>query len=208
MLSNLPFALIGLAGLWRLSGSTLQPDPTRAAWRAFSVAVTCTALGSALYHWAPTNASLVLDRLPIAWACAALLCALLAERVDTRWGGALALCSAMAIASLSVVYWWATEQQGRGDLRAYLWVQFLPMVVVPAVLGLKMPAIARRAVSATAWWGVLALYGTAKLMEVADQALFAATGVVSGHTLKHLLAAAGAAWLLHAATRTGSAQLR
>jgi len=39
-------------------------------------------------------------------------------------------------------------------------------------------------------------------MEVADHAVLEATGIVSGHTLKHLLAAAGAAWLLGAAART------
>lgn len=203
VLSNLPFAFVGLLGLWRLSPPpAARPDPARHAWRLFSAAVAFTAVGSALYHWSPTNSSLVLDRLPIAWACAALLCALLAERIDTRWGSTPVLCGAMAVSSLSVVFWWATEQQGHGDLRAYLWIQFLPMVLAPVILGLKLPPTGERAVSASAWWGALALYGAAKLMEVTDHAVLALIGSISGHTLKHLLAAAGAAWLLQAATRT------
>lgn len=208
VLSNLPFAFIGLFGLWRLWPPTAQPDAGRNAWRGFSAAVAFTALGSALYHWSPTNPSLVLDRLPIAWACAALLCALLAERVDTRWGSGPALAGALAVSSLSVGYWWATEQQGHGDLRAYLWIQFLPMVLAPVILGLKMPPTGARAVPAIAWWSALALYGCAKLMEVSDSAVLTLTGCVSGHTLKHLLAAAGAAWLLRAASRTKHTQLR
>ena len=208
VLSNLPFAFIGLFGLWRLWPPTARPDAGRNAWRVFSAAVAFTALGSTLYHGSPTNTSLVLDRLPIAWACAALLCALLAERVDTRWGSAPTLCGAMAVSSLSVLFWGATERHGHGDLRAYLWIQFLPMVLAPVILGLKLPPTGARAVPATAWWGALALYGTAKLMEVADSAVLTLTGSVSGHTLKHLLAAAAAAWLLHAASRTKHAQLR
>ena len=54
------------------------------AWRLFAAAVTLTAVGSSVYHWQPNNASLVVDRLPIAWACATLLCAFLAERADAR----------------------------------------------------------------------------------------------------------------------------
>ena len=53
-----------------------------------------------------------------------------------------------------------------------------------------------------AWWAVLGCYAAAKLMEMADHAVFDTVAVVSGHTLKHLLAAAGAAWLLAAATRS------
>ena len=53
---------------------------------------------------------------------------------------------------------------------------------------------------------MLGLYAAAKLMELADQAVLDALGVTSGHTLKHLLAAAAALWLLRAAAR--SDQLR
>ena len=202
VLSNLPFAVIGVWGLWRLSRIPREAagDGAHAAWVMFSAAVAITALGSAIYHWAPANGPLVLDRLPIAWACAALTCALMAERVDPRWGRAPMLAGAMVVATLSVALWWITESRGQGDLRAYLWVQFLPMMLVPAVLLLRLPATGSRLTPASAWWTVLALYGLAKLMEVADHVVFDAIGWASGHTFKHLLAAAGAWWLLRAAT--------
>ncbi len=39
----------------------------------------------------------------------------------------------------SVWYWHFTESQGRGDLRPYIVVQFLPMLLIPAIL-LLFPA--------------------------------------------------------------------
>jgi hypothetical protein len=208
VLSNLPFAWVGVWGLRRLSRMPLDERDrgARRAWWVFGAAVAATAFGSALYHWAPANGPLVFDRLPIAWACAALVCALLAERVDSRWGSAAALGAALLAATLSVALWWITERAGHGDLRAYLWVQFLPMLLVPAVLVLRLPPTGARVTPGSAWWVVLALYAGAKLMEMTDAGVFEALGFTSGHTLKHLLAAVGAGWLLRAATRSG--QLR
>ena len=196
VLSNLPFALIGLWGCVVARGLP---------WRAFSVGLIATAFGSALYHWAPDNAALVADRLPIAWACAALSCALLSERVDARWASASAVSAALLTATCSVVWWWLGERHGGGDLRPYLFVQFLPMLLAPAVLLMKLPALNGVAVSATTWWTMLGLYAAAKLMEVADHAVLDALVIVSGHTLKHLLAAAAAFCVVRELSRSRSA---
>ncbi|QTN23934.1 alkaline phytoceramidase [Rhizobacter sp. AJA081-3] len=200
VLSNLPFAFAGLWALW-----TARGEPRTGAWlpwRAFAIALVATAAGSAAYHWAPHNASLAFDRLPIAWACAALLCVFLAERRDPRWARPAVLATALALASASVVLWWASELAGRSDLRAYLFVQFLPMLIVPAALWMRLPRQTHSAVRDSAWWGVLAGYAIAKGFELADHALLDALGGwVSGHTLKHLAAAAAAGWILHAAQR-------
>jgi len=202
VLSNLPFALIGA---WALGARRdAPPHDSSLAWTVFAAALVATAAGSSLYHWAPDNASLAFDRLPIAWACAALTCAFLAERVDARWGSPHALGVALLAASASVALWWWSEQAGSSDLRPYLFVQFLPMLLVPAALLMRLPRRFASAAPNAAWWGVLAGYAIAKALEVADHAVFDALGVVSGHTLKHL-AAAGAAWWLvaarHRATR-------
>ena len=201
VLSNLPFALIGAWGAWRLwpFGAPALAAPAQRAWWCFALAVACTAFGSAAYHWTPNDASLVLDRLPIAWACAALSCALLAERVDAAWGRASVLGGAFVLATASVLAWRLT-----GDLRAYAAVQFLPMLLVPVALALRLPPTSERALTSGQWWTVLGLYGAAKLMEAADATVFDAIGLVSGHTLKHLLAAAAAWWLLGSAISCGS----
>jgi hypothetical protein len=198
VLSNLPFALVGLWGLARLArpGAT---GPALTAWRVFCLALICTAAGSVGYHLAPDNASLVGDRLPIAWACAALLCAFLAERVSPRWSQAPMLGMALALATASVLYWWFGEQRGAGDLRPYLYVQFLPMLLVPAALLLRVGADRRGITPPSSWWMVLALYAVAKAMELGDRAVFDALGLASGHTLKHLLAGAAALCVVRAA---------
>jgi hypothetical protein len=197
VLSNLPFALVG--GAWLLATRTLRRTPATLAWRAFAIALIATAIGSAGYHWSPHNASLAFDRLPIAWACAALTCAFLAERVDARWARPGALAAALLLASLSVALWWWSEVIGRSDLRPYLFVQFLPMLLVPAALLMRLPRRFDGAAPDRAWWGVLAGYGIAKALEVADHAVLEHLAFLSGHTLKHVAAAGAAGWLLHGA---------
>lgn len=196
VLSNLPFALIGAWALWSVRA---QPrHDASLAWHAFALALLATAAGSALYHWAPGNASLAFDRLPIAWACAALLCAFFAERLDARCGSPAALAVALLAASASVLLWWLSEAAGRSDLRAYLFVQFLPMLLVPAALLMRLRPRFAAAAPDMAWWGVLLGYTLAKGLELADHAVFDQLGLVSGHTLKHLAAAGAALWLLAA----------
>ena len=157
-----------------------------------------TAVGSSTYHWAPANDSLVGDRLPIAWACAALASAFLGERVATHWSRPPVLFAALGFAAVAVAFWWLTERAGQGDLRLYLFVQGLPMLLVPLGLLLGLMATTPAATPPRAWWAVLGCYVLAKLFEIADQPVFAALGGLSGHTLKHLAAAAGAGLLLRA----------
>ena len=66
-------------------------------------------------------------------------------------------------------------------------VQFLPMLLVPVLL-----LVFRARFSGSGWlWGMLLAYAGSKAAELGDVAVFELTGVLSGHTLKHLLAALG-----------------
>ena len=197
VLSNLPFLAIGAWALWKLRRAPAASS-SLTAWRAFALAIVITAVGSATYHWAPANDSLVGDRLPIAWACAALASAFLGERVATHWSRPHVLFAALGFAAVAVAFWWLTERAGQGDLRLYLFVQGLPMLLVPLGLLLGLKATTPAATPPRAWWAVLGCYVLAKLFEIADQPVFAALGGLSGHTLKHLAAAAGAGLLLRA----------
>jgi hypothetical protein len=113
-----------------------------------------------------------------------LLDAVIAERVGVR--AALRLLGPLvALAALSVGYWALTEQRGAGDLRAYALVQFYPLVAIPLMIWLLPPRYTGSA-------GLLAaagIYALAKLPELADAWILSAARVVSGHTLKHVLAA-------------------
>lgn len=190
VLSNLPFLLAGWIGLKAALRLPLS-HPARAAWGMFFCTVMLTMVGSSFYHWSPDNFGLGVDRLPIAWACAWLALALLAERVAAGSGRPLVLLTAWLVASASVWLWYAGEMAGNGDLRAYLFVQFLPVLLIPVVCALFRGGL----LSATDWFGAIALYLIAKALELHDAQVFAILGAVSGHTLKHLVAAAAAFWL-------------
>lgn len=196
VLSNLGFAVAGFHGLRViLSGRATFRDPReRWPWLVLFVGVALTCLGSAWYHRAPSNHTLLWDRLPMAVGFMGLLAALIAERIDAR-AGLLLLGPLVLLGLASVLYWHFTEQAGVGDLRPYYVVQFYPLVAIPLIL-LLFPSTCT---GASAYLLALAAYLAAKLTERADAAIFGVGGVVSGHTLKHLLAAAGIgalAWML------------
>lgn len=84
--------------------------------------------------------------------------------------------------------WWGLTR----DLRPYLLLQLAPLIAIPAVLHAQRAPLQER----VAFGSAVACYVVAKCLEMADRVVFAALGV-SGHTLKHVLAAAGAAWVAY-----------
>jgi len=190
------FLVVGVAGLIVLSSRRKQLFQRRADARpylAFFTAVALVALGSGYYHWAPSNASLLWDRLPIACAFMAISAALVADRIDARAGNGWLLAVLLALGPASLLYWDWTESLGRGDLRFYGLVQFLPMLALPIIVWAYQEH--RYTVTRYITW-VFAWYAIAKLVEYFDRGVFELTAnLVSGHTLKHL-AAAVAAWLV------------
>ena len=181
VLSNLPFLLFGLYGLTRI-GDLAQPA-SRNAYVALCVGVLLVGFGSSWYHLAPSNASLLWDRLPMTIAFMALFSMLLDER-DVLGSGTSTLWPLLVAGVGSVAYWRWTELQGAGDLRPYLLVQFLPILLIPLILLL----FSGKYLGSRLLVAALALYVAAKLLEHYDGQIFRALGVVSGHTLKHLVA--------------------
>lgn len=181
VISNAAFAVAGIWGLRTLRGQ-------RHRYRLFLWALLLTAFGSAFYHLAPDNERLVWDRLPIALACAGLLAAVYGEtHASSR---PLLVPLGLAIAGIASVLWWAvTERLGAGDLRPYLLMQGAALVLIPIWQALHGSPRADRLAFATA----ILLYVAAKVAEVNDGAILGALHFMSGHTLKHLLAAAAGA---------------
>lgn len=185
--SNLPFLLVGLLGLRELYRGTPAAAPeSRPAYLVFFAGIALIGPGSAWYHLAPDNARLVWDRLPMTLAFMALFSLVIGEYLSAPVGKKL-LWPLVATGVGSVVYWRLGELGGHGDLRPYALVQFLPMVLIPLILLLFRPRF-----TGTAYlWAMLAGYVAAKLAELLDEPLFRWLYPVSGHTLKHLLAALG-----------------
>lgn len=172
VVSNLPFLAIGAAGLWRF-----RNDP---ATIVLFLGIFLTGVGSSYYHWNPNDRTLFWDRLPMTLAFAAILALVVAERVNAR-AGAILLWPALAVGLFSLLLWFWND-----DLRLYFWVQFFPGLALLLLFLMCSPKY-----TGTYYWIIAAgLYALAKAFEFSDHAIFSAGYLLSGHTLKHLSAAA------------------
>ncbi|CAM3420321.1 hypothetical protein [Polaromonas hydrogenivorans] len=167
VLGNLPFAAWGMAGLWALARAVRQRAVDGASVGLaglFFAGLVVTAGVSAFYHWQPDDAGLVWDRMGMALAAAVLL-----------------------LGPVTVQVWAAS-----GNLLPWGVLQIGGMALILGLAGLPpaWPAPGLR----IRWALVIALYALAKLLELADHAVFDLTGqFLSGHSLKHVVASF-AAW--------------
>jgi hypothetical protein len=192
--SNTGFAIVGVIGLFVIAGakrrSIFIQRPDAWPYFVFFASVALVSIGSAYYHLAPSNVRLFWDRLPMSVAFMAFCAAIIADRIHNRAGNSWVLVLLVALGMLSLVYWQVTESQGHGDLRFYGFVQFYPVMLLPIVLWLF--PVSRYTSGRYLGW-VIAWYALSKVMEYYDNEVFDLLGhTVSGHTLKHLAAAAGA----------------
>lgn len=197
VVSNVPFAVIGVWGIALMLRAYEGKGPVRfidrrEVWPYLAVfcGLLLTAFGSAYYHLAPCNARLVWDRLPLIMTMMALVAAVIAERVDVQLGLSL-LPVLLAVGAASVLQWYWTEAMGAGDMRFYAAVQAYAVLTI--LIALFLPGRYTRD-----WdFGVVfGLYAVAKVLEFCDGWIFRELHWVSGHTLKHLAAAAAGYWVL------------
>ena len=182
VVSNIPFLFAGVWGLALLSNHAMPPATHRAA-QVFFVGLILTCFGSSLYHWAPSDFGLMIDRLGMAVAFAGVI----SFAAGSRLGDAvakqatavllvLAPMAAVAAYSLHNVLPWAVVQFG--GMLLIVWLALQPQRE-DRVLNL---------------WALIAWYALAKIFEAKDESVFELTqGIVSGHSLKHI-AACMAAW--------------
>ena len=154
----------------------------------FFLATVAVSVGSTYYHWNPTDATLVWDRLPMTVAFAAIFCYMLDEYLpnesdvpnETSMGQEL-LIPLIATGVGSVLYWSWTD-----DLRLYAVVSIFPMFLMIALVLFCSPP--RHGGLFQQVIGLL-LYAAAKVCEDRDYEIFRWTGRrISGHSLKHILA--------------------
>ena len=170
--SNLPFIAVGVAGLWQF-----RRNPAIAF---LFLAIMMTGFGSGYYHFDPNDRTLLWDRLPMAIGFMIILSIAIEDRLDARTG-AILLWPLIAVGVFSILLWRWT-----GDLRLYGWVQFFPCFTLPVLFLLYSPRH-----SGTSYWLIAAaLYAVAKLFEFTDGTIYSFGSILSGHTLKHLAAAA------------------
>ena len=197
VLTNLAFIAVGVCGLWfliqqKLIMQSFTDGRERTPYQWLFVGVFLTGLGSGWYHLEPNNYSLVWDRLPMTIGFMSIFAIMIMERIKLSLGIAL-LMPLVAIGIASVLIWIWTEHMGQGDMRGYLVVQFYPLLTIAFML-IFLPT---RYTHGNDFWGLFLLYAAAKIVEVLDHEIYNLTqGLISGHNLKHLFAAAAAAWIL------------
>jgi hypothetical protein len=198
VLSNLPFALAGALGLVvlvRVPAAALAPAQ-RACARLFFIGLVATSFGSSWYHLAPDDMGLLVDRTAMAIAFAGLLGLLATGRVSERAGATLA-AAVLLFGPVAVLVWFLS-----GNVLPWAVVQFGGIALILLLLALRRVGDALP----VRWSLVLLAYAVAKLFEINDHRLFEASGqLLSGHTLKHLVAAC-AAWPVIAALTARSQQ--
>jgi hypothetical protein len=193
VMSNIPFAIVGVAGLIFIArhGATTTHG-ARPAWFFFFTGVFLTAFGSGYYHADPNNETLLWDRLPMSIVFMSFLAIVVGEYLSASLGRRM-LLPLLLVGVSSVFYWSYTESLGRGDLRAYAAVQFLPVLLIPMTV-----LMYRERSGLGRYIGLMILfYVVAKLLEFFDTEVFAAGKLVSGHSLKHLVASLAPASLLY-----------
>ncbi len=189
VISNVPFLVVGLLGMWA-ARKRLVPGPRRIYWLTFFTGVALVAFGSGYYHVEPNNGTLVWDRLPMTIAFMALFTLIIDERLGLR-AGKVAFPNLVGLGLTSVLVW----HFGGGDLRLYGFVQFFPLLAMPLMIWLFPTSIETRGRMRVFGFAMVA-YGAAKVLEATDEQVFDTLGWLSGHSLKHL-AAAAATWFLY-----------
>lgn len=194
VLSNGAFVI---AGVWGLLACARTRFAGRAGYVVLFLGVALTGAGSAYYHLAPDDERLVWDRLPMTLGFMGLLAATIGERVGARWGLRL-LAPLVALGVWSVLHWIAGERVGAGDLRPYIVVQFGSLLGIAGLLGLLPGKYGETRLL----WAGLCGYALAKVCESLDGEIFAASGeLVSGHTLKHVIAGAAVGLIVRRISR-------
>jgi len=177
--SNVTFVFAGLFGLFAVHGGRFLNRLERLDATVFFAGTILTAVGSSIYHLHPEDVTLVYDRGGMIVAFVAFLAMIVHERFDAApW-----LLPALIVVGIGTIAWWRRFD----DLRPYGWVQFFPIVAICIILTLEKPRYTAELPALTA---VACAYVLAKVFEMYDGSIYAATShVVSGHTLKHLVAA-------------------
>jgi len=195
VMSNAGGIGVGLFCLVKIyRGGLFDNSLDRLPYVIFFVSVTLVGLGSGYYHWAPSNGSLFWDRLPMTMAFMSFFAAVIADRIDKQVGIYFMLPILLIAGVFSLIYWHQTEAVGTGDLRFYGMVQFYPFVAIPVIMWLFRGY--RYTESRQLLW-VIGVYICAKLLEQFDtEVLNLLGGFVSGHSLKHLVAAVATLMIL------------
>jgi hypothetical protein len=157
-LAWLPLAGAGAWG-WRAASRCGWPRALRTPWLAFFGSCIALAVVAVAAHLDASDAGRALLHVLTAAAMTTLMLAFMAERVDALFGRNEAVVGACAVAGCAGLWWLAGHWVGGpGDLRALLFLECLPLLLIPAG-ALGLPGQHTRALD---WLAILGLYVLAR----------------------------------------------
>ncbi len=185
VVSNLAFLFVGVYWLWVMRGSRPGAGAGAPSFLRRYAVILCwvcilTFLGSSYFHWAPSPETLFWDRLPMSIGFSTIVGLMLSDRVDRDlgWRVTLVLVPLGAFTVIGYAYDWLS-------LRPYFILQYGSLLFL---LGLSL--VRRHGeIRNTMLWSALGFYVLAKVAENLDAQIYSLLGFMSGHNLKHLIAA-------------------
>jgi hypothetical protein len=188
VMSNLAIIYPGVVGLAFIhesrNRSQVSEDEISIQITLFSGMI-LTFAGSVWFHLDPTDSTMLWDRLGMSVVIGSCISLLIHDMWDRNLAAKIHL--PIIIASIVSVLWWPVFD----DLRVYFIVKHHPFILFPIFL-----LCGRRIYDKVSgyYWG-LSMFLLATIFEFADQQIFEITGIISGHTLKHIAAGIGL-WFL------------
>lgn len=201
VLSNLAFLWAGL-WLWYVLRRQQASVRTHHTWYIAALGLALTCVSSGIYHFNPHNAGLAIDRLGMVVAFSGVVGILLADCAPSvRTLPAVAYSMLLGVVGVWADYW-------HGNMSPWTVYQL-------GILGLMLlaPIVGKRLYPHTpprwgiAWWQVMWVYVLAKIAEMADHMLWELSAhIISGHNLKHIIAACAVLPLVRAVMRGKTAK--
>jgi hypothetical protein len=162
-----------------------SPAKYGSAWFVFFTGILLVGPGSAYYHYAPSDATLVWDRLPMTIGFMGLVSSLLIDLFNIQ-RKKLFLFLAITLGCYSVCHWVIFN-----DLRFYMWVQLNSIIfMIYVALVYKSKVIINRYL-----FSAVGFYIAAKITEAKDVQIDEVVNY-SGHSIKHILAGFGVYFLI------------
>ena len=193
VMSNLAILYPGIVGL------LMCLDPTKRSQISddeYSIHITLfsgmvlTFAGSVWYHLEPNDASLLWDRLGMSIVIGSVVSLLIHDMYDSQLAGRIHL-PIVILSVISVLTWPLFD-----DLRIYFIVKHQPFLILIILYFIGRKTYDK--IEGFAW--ALGMFGIATAFEFTDLYMFELTGIISGHSMKHILAGLGL-WYLYAMIR-------
>lgn len=188
VLSNLPFALVGILMLHTYKKENKKRHNICLSLLIISLGTLLVGFGSAYYHWNPTDNTLFWDRLPMAIVFSGIMTYsiqklyLLPPEINVQQFEIGYLLLSLS----SVLIWYLGTLFNHNWLALYVFIQFGGMILLCYLAGSSYSIQNKELLNTIL--KVMLIYVLAKITEHYDSFIFNFDGqLMSGHTIKHLL---------------------